>query len=376
MLKWGNAASAALCVGLTLWASAATSAEPARADLTRPTAGATYFNKPGATAEAHAEGVRACVPVASRTIESTFGGLVPDLMASAQSNSTTQANIENCMVAHGWRVVRVDDQEASTLRDLPRGQLADRLADRFGAASPKGVIVREFTNEGARGDTVWGAMPGYGSQTQLSVRAVDLTGVQLQPRRKLRKVQRNPPWAIIGLEAGAVRAPQADEALVIVRVVGSGQTNGEGFSFDRVPPAGASPELGAYDVDGRPDSFYAGVRWSLAKGRASEVRERLVAFPAPPGRWRLSQKMGTLDFCLGSPAFDLKAGDVVYLGALDLVGRIGPDMNLAPAQALLAATPDLAAKLKAVDWIADTKATCGGVYIYRLETTPPPHQAQ
>jgi len=295
-------------------------------------------------------------------------GLLPVLIHDAQTSARTQANIENCMVARGWRVMRVSGAVASDLRGLSQSDLALRLESRLGADHPTDAMARRFTNEAALGDTIWGAMPAYLDQVQLSVRAVDLADVKPEPKRKPRVAKRNPPWAVAPLKPEQLNAMGADQALVIVRAIGNGQTNGQGFSFERVPPEHTPPELGAYDVDGRPDTFYAGVRWTLTKGSAAEKRELLAGYALPPGRWRLSQKMGTLDLCLGAPAFDIRAGDVIYLGALDLVGNLGPDMDPAPATMYLAAAPALAAKLKTAMWIADTTAVCSGVYYYRLET--------
>lgn len=357
---------------LALDPSRALSADGMSSDLTRATSGPTYFNKPNASLDEHARQLRDCFALAkpASSARVTGAGLVPDVMQGAQSDARTQANIENCMVARGWRVVRMNSSAASALRGLPQPELAERLAKYVGAEHPVDPIARTFTNEAARGDTVWGAMPGFLPQEQLSVRAVDLSGVASSPRRNVRVAKRNPPWAVLALKPDQLDAAGPDKALILVQVFGNGQTNGEGFNFDRAPPEGARPELGAYDVDGQPDTFYAGVKWTMVKGSSSEKRETAAVFAAPPGRWRFSQKMGTLDFCLGAPAFDVKAGDVVFIGSLDLVGNLGPNMDPAPARALLREKPDLMARLKAVDWIEDTTAPCSGVYSYRLETRP------
>lgn len=368
----GGLLSAALIQAVPSLAHAGSLNAP-RANLTKATVGSTYFNKPGATSEEHAQAVRGCVAVATSAAptKALTPGLIPAIMHDAQTSARTQANIENCMVARGWKVVRVSESEASKLRGLPQPDLARRLDERFGAVHPTDVVVREFKNEASRGDTIWGAMPAYSDQVQLSVRAVDLSGVKPEPKRKPRVAKRNPGWAVAPLKPEQLSALGADEALVIVRAVGNGQTNGEGFSFVREPAENTPPELGAYDADGRPDTFYAGVRWTLTKGAASEKRELLAGFAVPPGRWRLSQKMSTLDLCLGAPAFDIKAGEVVYIGSLDLVGDLGPDMDPAPAMTLLAPAPDLAAKLRPATWIANTTGICSGVYYYRLENIPP-----
>jgi hypothetical protein len=72
--------------------------------------------------------------------------------------------------------------------------------------------------------------------------------------------------------------------------------------------------------------------------------------------------------CLGSPAVTLKGGDVVYAGDFNLGGDdIGPDMTLDPARTMLAAAPDLLAKLQPAAWVNGSTALCAGTYFYAYE---------
>ena len=54
------------------------------------------------------------------------------------------ANLENCMVALGWEVVRVDDEEGARIAALPQTGQASALAPWVGAPAPHGVVVRTF----------------------------------------------------------------------------------------------------------------------------------------------------------------------------------------------------------------------------------------
>lgn len=92
-----------------------------RANLTRSTTGFTYFNRPGATIAAHDDAVRMCVSRSNALPQFTdgqvFQGLVPDLIAGFQDDARLKANLENCMVVAGWRVVRLPSQEGPTLSE-------------------------------------------------------------------------------------------------------------------------------------------------------------------------------------------------------------------------------------------------------------------
>jgi hypothetical protein len=104
-----------------------------------------------------------------------------------------------------------------------------------------------------------------------------------------------------------------------------------------------------------------------------------IAVAAPPGHWRLEklalQGVGfEVNFCLGAPAFDVKAGEVIYAGTFDLNGSgVTPDLALDPARAWLGAASPFAAQVKPAAYVNGSRARCGGSSIYDLEFKGAPY---
>ena len=100
----------------------------------------------------------------------------------------------------------------------------------------------------------------------------------------------------------------------------------------------------------------------------------MFVFAVPAGRWRL-YGLGaapTLNLCLGSPSFEVKAGEVVYAGAYDLdAAELGPDLDLAPAKAWLGAQ---GRPLRAASYVNGSLGPCGDNSIYALEIKGAPFE--
>jgi hypothetical protein len=137
----------------------------------------------------------------------------------------------------------------------------------------------------------------------------------------------------------------------------------------------ASPDLKTWasDIDHKPDTYVAG-QYMLFPGRKSTM----YVFGVPPGRWRISGVTNSsyaaleLNFCLGSPSFEIKAGDVLYAGAFDMdAADIGPDLDLAPAKRWLGSAPQTE-RLQAVSYMNGSRAPCSGDEIYALEVKGAP----
>ena len=122
--------------------------------------------------------------------------------------------------------------------------------------------------------------------------------------------------------------------------------------------------------DRRVDTFFANLNGGPAETK-NALAEHSYAFVVPAGRWRirdLSQKGVPVNFCLGSPSFEAKAGEVVYAGSFDLQAEhFGVDPAPEPARAFLRDQPALAAKLTQAVWTNGATGGCGGSYIYALE---------
>src|SRR5687768_14606467 len=129
-------------MALAATASVATPAF-AGADLTRSTGGYTYFNKPGADLEIHDAELRACVAEARKTSQPDTNsgagagyGLIGALVAAVVEGAIdamherrgVAANIENCMVVKGWRVVRMPEEEGAILAAMDQPGRANQMA--------------------------------------------------------------------------------------------------------------------------------------------------------------------------------------------------------------------------------------------------------
>lgn len=139
-----------------LWAAGAAvlalAAAPALADsdaalLNRASGGYVYFHLAGADMAGHDAAVDACAHEASQTkapyVAPVIGGLITRMaVASAReakhrrlNEAQFAANLENCMVARGWEVVRLAGGRA--IAASPQAQQAPRRPD-GGGCSPRG----------------------------------------------------------------------------------------------------------------------------------------------------------------------------------------------------------------------------------------------
>lgn len=360
--------SLGLVAGLLAVSQPAAGQSDDRVNLSRPTLGYTYFNRPGATIAQHDEDVRTCAAlVAGPTHHLMTGAPLPTPVQRARDDSWFQANAENCMVAKGWRVVRIPERIGRALYWMEREQLSAQMATVVGVEAPEtGQIVRQFANEARHGRTIWGSLPGYSSERPISLRAVDLSNLPALPSRAPAGPPAGPPVRPFELTPDTITAIPQGTAIVITRAVGTGQTNGEGFSFLRIQEEGETPFIRAVETDPL-HAFMANLPWTLFKGSARERRETLAAYAVVPGRYRLTAKMNTLGFCHGSPVTEIRAGDVVFAGTFDMAGEVGPDMALEPARAFLVNDPDRAARLRPAEWRNGSVSDCGVVYNYALE---------
>ncbi|HWF76158.1 MAG TPA: hypothetical protein VN694_03190 [Caulobacteraceae bacterium] len=366
----------------TLWlaAMAAACATSAGAnDITKSSPGYTYFNRPGADFAAHDADVAECRKIAGRlhqpqaqTTVVAAGGVYGAIgvaigMAIAQAVSDARAhptNVENCMVVRGWRVVAVDKAEGEALAALDKQARLDKVGAWIGADPPHGQVIRAFANELATDPpgAVFAPSANFGStalSADLAVKPHEAAKTaQAAPAPSMDRSAR-PPKPLKAQDLGGV--PPGD-ALIVVSVAGTGQIS---LGFERVGPDLDTPAW----VDGRPGSFVvkqAVKSFASANGGSGQ----LLAFAVPPGRWRLAYEENgqmAVSFCLGSPAFDVAAGDAVYAGTFDPTGLGQPDMTLDAAKAIFPALSGLGDKLRSADYVNGARGVCQGAYAYALE---------
>src|SRR5689334_9049572 len=132
----------------------------AQVNIGAPSAGYTFFNKPGATISEHNQDLSDCARAAGsvRSYSEAYPlspvGLraIEGMITQGWTDAVHLAALEDCMIVRGWRVVRLDDQQGETLGALGKSDLAARLSEMVGAAAPAGNVVRQWSNDVARAD--------------------------------------------------------------------------------------------------------------------------------------------------------------------------------------------------------------------------------
>ena len=363
-------------------AGAAKGDRPEPIDLTRSTEGVVYFNRPGADMATHNAELKDCIAgvgvnamrEAAARVSTNTGGLYGMAVEGAFTRITT----ELCMLARGWRLVRLGRAEGEKLEQGSRADIVAAITPWVGAAEPHGTVVRVYANDALAASTEQLRMGRAPAGELLSARALNLRDEIAPPPIAIRREKDGPP--VVGLKPYPVLtaatlppAPPPGMALVVFRMRGHGGHNGQGFNFQLLDAEGASRQPGP-DLQG-PGQFYTGLPWSLiAKGRGTPL-ETFAAVAVPAGRWRLFARMTTMHYCLGSPSFEAREGEVVWLGAFDLAGEtVAPDMSLDPARAFLAAQPALAERVRPAAWVNGSLGHCKGAYVYALEFPGYPYE--
>ncbi len=352
-------------------------------NLTRKTAGYTYFNRLGADAAAHDAALKDCVADAAKASQPdtyAYGGgsLLGAVIAAAVTAELdyiadkrgVQANVENCMVVKGWRVVRLSDADGAAVAALDQPGRAARLAPMVGAEPPAGSIARVWGNDAVAARTVKltaAGRVGHGSVSLMSLAPPPKPAPGAPAAPPTPKPPKRPPTASSKSVALAkLGDPPAGSAVIFFRVKGTSFHSPLQLGFQR---EGAKPDEPAWRADGQPYFLNAG-KGLLFKKKDGDV----YAYVVPPGHWRLAEigdALMTLDFCLGAPSFDVAAGDVVFAGDFDMgADNLAPDLNPDTAKALLAATPALAAHLKVASYINGSVTQCGAAIQEATGTAP------
>lgn len=324
--------------------------------LNTQVSGVTYYNRPGADLSTHDADLRACVAEAAKTEQgANSGGIVGPFIVAA-FNITAPGivpNIENCMVAKRWRVVRVEQAEGARLAKLGQPALASLLKDWVGAETVHGEVARVWANDAALAQTV-----KYGISTPVINRSLSFAALaptnagpaaaQLPDRPRSAR-----PLEPVKLESLAASRPS--QAIVVVGLTGTGLYRGQGIVFQRI---GSAPDAPAWVTDQQPDLFVVASPGPFAKKTGN-----FLVYTVPAGRWRLAGLFGAaadvIDFCLGAPSFEAGPAEVIYAGAFDFSApKLQPDMDLGPPRALLAGQPGNAQKLKAAGYSNGSTTSC------------------
>ena len=348
------------------------------ADITKTSSGYTYFNRPGGDVVAHDADIDACRTIAGRLhqpsphttvvaaggIYGAIGGAIA--MAIAQGINDNRAhptNVENCMVVRGWRVVSVGKAEGDALGALDPKARREKIKDWIGADPPHGDVVRSFGNELANmtPESALMASSNFGNTALSADLAEKPHEAASKPAAALPEMKRSakPPKPLKAQDMGGV--PVGD-GLVVVSVAGAGPII---LGFERIGPNADTPAW----VDGQPGAFVA-TQAPTHVANAGGGSGSVLAFALPPGRWRLAYEGNgevAASFCLGSPAFDLAAGDVIYAGSFNPAALGNPDLSVDSVKAVFPSMSGLADRLKPAVYMNGTTGTCSGAYAYALE---------
>ncbi len=371
----GNIVKWVLAVGacLAAWPSAA-----APVQIGQIATGYVYYNRPGASLVDHNADLAACirdtgaanVPRAdpqSVGITAPVGGLIFQMIWNGPIAGTVADEVENCMIVRRWRAVRLPDEEGQGLAALSTPDLAARLTPWIGAGAPHGVIVRWFNNEADRPvDYEIASRPARPGASQLSLRlfaaeppaSPDPAAAVPSPAATAPPAL-DPRWPTHPLKPAEIASVPPFAGVILVRIKGIGPKGGGGMVFAR---QGRRRDAPPSIDDHAPDYVVGAMGWIYAKREGN-----WFAFAVPPGRWRIASS-GFLSYCLGSPSFEVGAGEVVYAGTVDLAGQsFGPDLDLEPAKTYLAAASP-AAKLRPAAYRNGSRGSCRGFgVIYALE---------
>ncbi|NBB52442.1 hypothetical protein GVN24_29605 [Rhizobium sp. CRIBSB] len=372
MLRFASYLTLVTAMGLGLAGSPAM-AQRARdhADLTVSTDGTTYYNLPGATWSEHDTAVRDCGTQAGNAIYGYASTQELRPMDSLLTRRPTfQGFVENCMVLKGWRVIQMDPWKVGDMGRLDRTVLAGRLAPLVGAPSPEGVVARVFSNEAARADTVFNRyLISPSPPRTLSIRATrldDLPSFWSGPPASPGPGPESYIPYIEGLTTVDLERVPSEAAIVIFRLRGIGKEPTATFGLARM----VDPELRAErrTTAVEPSNFiFVGPTPAIQRRPAAERGDVVLAYPVVPGRYRIEDRL-MMSFCFGAPAFEIGAGEVVYMGDFDIGGQaiLSPEMSLAPAQAMLASHPNLLERLRPAQWVNGTTGVCRD-WAYALE---------
>lgn len=309
--------------------SASADSAPVRREIGQIVTGYTYYNRPGATLADHNADLKACTADTYMDISGVYKqGLATALIWSGPVMGMVAIKVENCMIVRGWRVVKLDDKTGAELAALSDADLAARMAPLVGAAAPPGQIMRHWENEAFSPATYHlasrAAHPGKG---QLSLRllpppAAAAPAAPDPAAGATAALVLDPKWPVNRIKPEEMPNMPPEAGFIILRVMGVSNGYGTGIGFARADTA----------PDSSPRFIGAGIGILFAKNEGNWF---VVA--VHPGRWRIASS-GFLMYCLGSPSFQVEAGEVVYAGTFDLKGmQLGPDLDMVPAKAFLAA---------------------------------------
>lgn len=343
------------------------------ADVTRPTSGTTYYNRPGASITEHDEALQNCIDIASYTNAGAILGMY-NLRTNPANNPTSksriQATIENCMVVSGWRVIQISRNDAREFLRQPQNVISERFSLMVGAENPSGQIKREFSNEAYLNDTIIDGWQNYARNNSLSLTA---SGLRAPEARSPVMYPPPPPGSALShgpFEPEDIPSIPKNSSIVIVQT--SGKVTDQAMYFEKLRPKGQQRALVLNRTDAA--EFILTTRYIGRPSTQSESSNLTLAYVVSPGDWRFSGRMSEagglmMDFCLGAPTFNIAPGEVIFLGRFDMAGQsLGPVMSFDRASLTSAIGAEMAERAQAATWRNGATTSCEhGIFTYALE---------
>jgi hypothetical protein len=350
-------------VALSTVPSTLAAAQPQAGDLFRASDGYTYFHRAGQDLQWHDAAVVDCERKAIQLTNDILAYetkplaviVAGPLQATAERRNWA-ANVENCMLARSWEVVRVSDEEGKRIAALLPGERAAILASWVGAAEVHGEVVRTFSPL----KTLWPLrQPAPSAFTPIPPPSLSLTHIaDAGPVPHLPKLDVRD----LGASSDAQVAP--DAAVIVVRMWTSAPRHQSVLVFGKIDAARGDEQTAELFKVASPVRFLWG---------PGPLLQTTYVIPVEPGRWRLLVAAQFIRLCLGHPTFDVGPGEAVFAGSFDAAADdiLAPDMSLAPAVATLH-DPALAARLKPAQWINAGTSRCDvslnpGGQLYRYD---------
>ncbi len=323
------------------------------------------------------------------------------------NGSIEQIEFRDCAVALGYRHYRLGEND----RERFNAEADQGFATLISASTPadgrlnEGETERNYFAAGVAEARYQNAEPRPPEAlADEPAPAVDANGVVIEqappaPAAPIGVIQRAVPGAVLSAQPGmAIIVVAASQDAGSMQMPMAGDT----FRFTRVTTDGAFIDLL------QPTASF-GVRSRMNSERrrdptlAGQFRDpRYSTYQIPAGRYVLSD-LGTLNACLGTLTFEVREGDVVYLGDFVLrppnlpvgtlfnpVGNINSGMdnrlradmrvgigdNLPAARAALQADDTARAQLTRVSYANGYRIPCTGRYIGRVSNSDWPVFAQ
>ena len=327
--------------------------------LVNASPGYVYYHRTGADMATHDAAVDDCIQkAASLAAPYTPSGWLPGLLEIHIDSVMFRANLENCMVAKGWDVVRVPDDEGKRIAATPQAQQAGVLSSWVGAAEVHGEVVRRFEPL----SQLWREVRPHSPLLDANPpRPLSVTAGVHDLRHTRYAPQPTDMHLVKAAPDDAVLAPGA--SVIVVRMLTSQPGHQIGLWFAKLDDV-----LGAHGAQ-KLDLFETAspVRLFWTKG---PLLQQTFVVPVTPGRWRLLGPQST-SLCVGGPVFDVKAGEAVFAGSFDAAAdnQLIPDMSLGSVKSTLR-DPALANRLTPAQWMNGETSPCGlawAIYLYTFE---------